>query len=52
MGQLQLAVAAKMMRMDAENAASVVKVIEAAQDNMQRLADAAAGLGANLDITV
>jgi hypothetical protein len=51
-GQLQLAVAARMMRMNAENAASIVKVIEAAQDNMRQLAEAAAGLGRNLDISV
>jgi hypothetical protein len=51
MGQLQLAAAAKMMRMNADNAAAMVKVIEAAQENMQRLADAAAGLGRNVDVS-
>jgi hypothetical protein len=51
-GQVQMAVAAKMLRMDAENAASIVKVIEAAQQNMDRLANVAAGIGSNLDISV
>lgn len=48
-GQVQLAVAAKMLRMNADNAASVVKLIDAAQQN---LANLGASLGANLDITV
>jgi hypothetical protein len=51
-GQVQMAVAAKMLRMDAENAASIVKVIEAAQQNMDRLANVAAGIGTNLDVSV
>lgn len=50
--QLQMAVAAKMMRMNADAAASIVKVIEAAQDNMQQLANVASGVGGNLDISV
>jgi hypothetical protein len=47
--QAQLAVAAKMLRMNADNAASIVKLIDAAQAN---LANLSAGVGANLDITV
>jgi hypothetical protein len=47
--QAQLAIAAKMLRMNADNAASVVKLIDAAQEN---LANLSAGVGANLDITV
>ena len=50
--QVQMAVAARMMRMNADNAGSIVKVIEAAQQNMDRLADVAAGIGSNLDVTV
>jgi hypothetical protein len=50
--QVQLAVAAKMLRMNADAAASAVKVIEAAQQNMDRLANIAAGIGGNLDISV
>ena len=49
LGRAQLAMAAKMMKMNADNAASIVQVIEAAQQNLSQLAD---GLGQNLDITV
>jgi len=52
MGRLQFAAAEKMMKMNADNAASIVQVIEAAQQNMRQLADAATGLGQNLDISV
>ena len=48
---LQMAFAAKMMRMNADAAASVVQVIDAAQQNMDRLANVAAGIGGNLDVT-
>lgn len=51
-GRLQLAAAAKMMKMNADNAGAIVKVIEAAQQNLDQLASATAGLGQNLDITV
>lgn len=51
-GQAQLAVAAKLMRMDADNARSVVQLIEAAQANLDNLANVAAGIGGNLDISV
>ena len=51
-GRLQLAAAAKMMKMNADNAASIVQVIEAAQQNLIQLTNAAAGLGQNLDISV
>ncbi len=48
--QLQMAAAAKMMRMNAQSQAAFVQVIEAAQDNMKSLV--AAGIGGNLDISV
>ena len=51
-GRTQAAMAAKMMKMNADNAASIIQVIEAAQQNLNQLADAAAGLGQNLDISV
>jgi hypothetical protein len=51
-GRLQLAAAAKMMKMNADNAASIVQVIEAAQKNISQLSSAASGLGQNLDISV
>jgi hypothetical protein len=51
-GEMQLAVAAKMLRMNADTAASVVKLIDAAQANIDRLASVATGVGTNLDISV
>jgi hypothetical protein len=58
-GRLQLAAAAKMLRINAESsvgpmidAASVVELVEAAGDNVQQFANAAAGLGTHLDITI
>ena len=52
LGRVQMAAAAKMMKMNADNAASIIQVIEAAQKNLGQLANAAAGLGQNLDISV
>ena len=52
LGRVQMAAAAKMMKMNADNAASIIQVIEAAQENLDQLANAAAGLGQKLDITV
>lgn len=51
-GQLQMAVAARLLRMNAQAEQSVVKLIEAAQQNVDRLANVAQGVGANLDISV
>jgi hypothetical protein len=51
-GEVQLAIAAKMLRMNADAAASVVKMIDAAQANMDRLTNVAAGVGGNLDVSV
>jgi hypothetical protein len=51
-GEMQLAVAAKLLRMNADTAASVVKLIDAAQANADRLANVAAGVGTNLDVSV
>jgi hypothetical protein len=48
-GQTQTAVAAKMMKMNLDAQASIVQVLEAAQEN---LAAVAPGIGQNLDITV
>jgi hypothetical protein len=52
-GRVQMAVAAKMLQMNADTgaAANAVKLIEAAQQNFDRLANVAAGLGGNLDIS-
>jgi hypothetical protein len=52
MSQVQLATAAMMMRMNADNAQSVVQLINAAQKNAASLANVAAGVGQNLNISV
>jgi hypothetical protein len=49
--EVQMAFAAKMLRMNADAAKAVVQVIEAAQENLNRLANVAAGTGGNLDIS-
>jgi hypothetical protein len=51
-GEVQLAVAAKLLRMDAQAAASAAKLIDAAEANVDRLANVAAGIGANLDLSI
>jgi hypothetical protein len=51
MGQVQLAVAGKMLRMNADSAQAAAKLIEAGQQNLDRLANVAAGVGTNLDIS-
>jgi hypothetical protein len=50
--QTQMAIAAKMMKMNAEAAQSVVALIDASQANLAQLASAAPGLGGNVDISV
>ncbi len=50
-GQMQLAVAARIMRMTADMQGSVVKLLDSAQQNMNGLANVAAGIGTSLDVT-
>jgi hypothetical protein len=50
-GQMQLALAAKLAKMQADNGKSVVQLISAADQNMKQLAAAAQGLGQNVDIS-
>jgi hypothetical protein len=50
-GQVQTAMAAKLLRMN-DQASNALKLIEAAQENFDRLASVAAGVGGNLDISV
>jgi hypothetical protein len=50
-GQTQQAVAAKMLRMNAESAQAVVQLLEAGQANIDKLANVAAGIGGNLDVS-
>jgi len=52
MSNAQMAVAAKMLRMNADNAASIVQVLDAAQKNIASLANVASGVGQNLNISV
>ena len=49
--QLQTAVAAKMLKMNADMASSAAQLLDAASQNFDRLANVAAGTGGNLDIT-
>ncbi len=49
--QLQVAMAAKMMKMNADASADVAKLLEAATQNFDRLANVASGVGGNLDIS-
>jgi hypothetical protein len=51
-GQQQVALQAKMLRMNADAAASVVKMIEASLQNLDRLANVSPGVGASVDISV
>jgi hypothetical protein len=50
-GLAQLTLVASMLKMNTQNASSVVKLIDAAQQSMNSLANVAAGIGTNLDIT-
>ena len=52
LGEVQLAAAAKLLKMNADNSQSVAKLLDAAQNNADRLASVAAGIGTKLDITV
>jgi hypothetical protein len=51
-GRTQMAVAAKMLKMSIGSEASVLQLLQAGQQDAGQLANAAAGLGQNLDITV
>ena len=51
-GRAQLAIAAKMLEMNADQGASVAKLLDAAQASFSSLANVAAGIGAHLNITV
>ena len=50
--KLQMAAAAKMMKMNADAQASIIQVLEVAQQNIETVAATAAGIGGNLDISV
>jgi hypothetical protein len=50
-GQLQMTAAAKMMKMNANQAASIAQLLEAATENITSLANVASGIGQNLNVT-
>lgn len=49
--QTQIAMATQMVKMNAQADASIVKLIDTAQQGMNQLANVASGVGGNLDIT-
>ena len=49
--QLQQAMAAKMLQMNAGASADTAKLLDAAQQNFSSLANVAKGVGTNIDIT-
>jgi len=51
MADVQMALAARMLRMNADNASAIVQVLDAAQKNLQSLANVAEGVGRNLNIS-
>ncbi len=50
-GQLQLAAAAFLAQSNPDSGASVAQLTDAAQQNFDPLANVAAGLGSNLDVS-
>jgi hypothetical protein len=50
-GQAQLAFAGKMLSMNIDDGRAAVKLIDAAQQNLDRLANVSAGIGGSLDVT-
>lgn len=52
MGSVQMALAAKMLKMNADSQGAIAQVLDAAQQNLSQLANVAAGVGQNLDISV
>jgi hypothetical protein len=51
MSNVQMALAAKMLRMNADAASAIVQVLDAAQQNLASLANVAQGVGQNLNIS-
>jgi len=50
-GMMQLTVAARLARMDQQDNSSVVQLIDAAQQNFSPLANVAANIGTNIDVS-
>jgi len=51
-GNVQSAMAAKMMKMNANAEASLAQMVDSASQNLMSLANVAAGVGQNLNISV
>ena len=51
-GQFQLGIAGKMLAMNLDAGRSAVKLIDAAQQNIDSLANLSAGIGTNIDLTI
>jgi hypothetical protein len=51
-GQTQLAVAAKMLKMNLDSQKAVLQLLNAGQQNAGQLVNAVAGLGQNVDMSV
>ncbi len=51
-GSLQMAVATKMLKMSNDSQAAALQLLQAGQSNSAQSANAAMGLGQNLDISV
>ena len=52
MANVQLAAAAKIMRMNAGNKAAIAQLLDAADRNASSLANVAEGIGRNVDVSV
>ena len=52
MANVQLAAAAKIMRMNAGNEAAIAQLLDAADRNASSLANVAEGIGRNVDVSV
>ncbi|MBX3552721.1 MAG: hypothetical protein KIT85_18410 [Pseudolabrys sp.] len=52
MAQTQTAIAAKMLKMNAQAGQAVAQLLDAAQQSANSLANVASGIGTNLDISV
>ncbi len=50
MSQVQTSLAAEMLRMNAQDAASIVQVLNDSQENLKSLANVADGVGQNVNI--
>ena len=50
-GMVQLAVAARLARMNADQGSAVAQLVDAAQQSIDPLANVAAGIGTNLNVS-